>query len=298
VSQHPPSPPQHPPSITALLRQRIQGVFRHLPKGLAGDEEAIHQMRVAGRRLRVALPLLARRPEGRRVRRALRVLRALTRTAGRSRDLDVSLELLQARLQRLGALGSEQRQLRQRLRAARTYSRTRMAEALMDLEIARLRRDLRAVLRRGGEEVFAVRVRLRAVRDELGESLLQGFHELSTSFDPVELHALRRRARRLRYAAEVGDAVRGAPSGAPALWKSLQEQIGKLHDFHVLAGWLEAQAVAAEARGRAGYAGAARAQRAWAEAEARELHGRLLQARPVEIATRALEAMGRARTAA
>ena len=286
-------------TITDLLRQRIRGVFRHLPKGLAGDEEAIHQMRVAGRRLRIALPLLARRPDGRRVRRALRVLRELTRTAGKSRDLDVSLDLLGERLRCRAPLSREQSLLRRRLRSARARSRTRMAEALMDLEIARLRRDLRAILARGGEEVFAVRVRLRAVRDEEGQALLEGFRALSTEFDPVALHALRRQARRLRYTAEVGDAVRGgSPSDAPALWKTLQEQIGKLHDHHVLAGWLEAQAVAARRRGQAAFSAAARAERAWAEAEAMRLHHQLLQARPIEIATKALEAMGRARTAA
>ncbi|HSD27332.1 MAG TPA: CHAD domain-containing protein, partial [Vicinamibacteria bacterium] len=161
--------------IDDLLRQRIRGVFRHLPKGLGGDEEAIHQMRVAGRRLRVALPLLARRPDGRRVRRALRVLRTLTRTAGQSRDLDVSLDLLKDRLRSLDAPTREQAVLRTRLVAARYRSRTRMAEALMDLDIARLRRDLRVVLARKGDAVFAVKVRLRAVRDEQGEALIEGF---------------------------------------------------------------------------------------------------------------------------
>jgi hypothetical protein len=78
--------------MTDLLRTRVKELFRHLPKGLAGDQEAIHQMRVAGRRLQVALPLLAKKPEGRRVRRSLEVLRELTRTAGGSRDLDVSLD--------------------------------------------------------------------------------------------------------------------------------------------------------------------------------------------------------------
>ena len=119
-----------------LLRQRIRAVFKQLPKGLAGDEEAIHQMRVAGRRLRAALPLLARRPGGKRVKRALRVLRELTRAAGQSRDLDVSLELLQEHLLApkdpapMGPGGevpgaqeiptAEQKKLRQRLRSAST----------------------------------------------------------------------------------------------------------------------------------------------------------------------------------
>jgi CHAD domain-containing protein len=286
--------------MTALLRERVRAVFRHLPKGLAGDEEAIHQMRVAGRRLRVALPLLARRPEGHRVHRALRVLRDLARTAGASRDLDVSLELLAERLRTLAPLDAEQRRLRSRLRGARAYSRTRMAEALMDLEIARLRRDLRAVLAKGAEDAFSVRVRLRDYRDEHGEALLRGFETLSTRFDPEALHALRRRARKLRYAAELGDVVRGggSESKAPALWKTLQERIGKLHDHHVLAGWLEAQAAAADKRADTALAEAARTQSTWARDVAGSLHRQLLEARPIEITTRALEAMGRARSAA
>ena len=227
------------------------------------------------------------------------MLRALTRTAGQSRDLDVSLDLLTDHLRCLGTLSREQKLLRSRLRAARARSRARMAEALMDLDIARLRRDLRAVLARRGEEIFAAKVRLRATRDEQGEALLEEFTALNASFDPVALHALRRRARRLRYAAEVGDGVRGGnPSEAPALFKTLQERLGNLHDHHVLAAWLESQAKSSEARGYAALAGEARARRRWAEATAHELHARLLEARPQDIARRALEAMGRTRTAA
>jgi CHAD domain-containing protein len=280
--------------MTDLLRQRIRAVFRHLPKGLAGDEDAIHQMRVAGRRLRAVLPLLARKPEGRRVQRALRVLRDLARTAGASRDLDVGVELLAEQLHSMAPLDAEQRLLRTRLRAARARSRTRMAEALMDLEIARLRRDLRAVLAKGGEDAFSVRVRLRDLHDEQGEALLKGFESLGTHFDPEALHALRRRARRLRYAAEVGDVVRGgAQSKAPALWKSLQGRIGQIHDHHVLAGWLDAQATVADRRGQTALAGAARALSAWAVDAAGTFHRQLLASRPLEIVTQALEAMGR-----
>lgn len=289
-----------PDAMTDLLRERVRAVFRHLPKGLAGDEEAIHQMRVAGRRLRVALPLLARRPEGRRVYRALRVLRELTRTAGASRDLDVSLELLAAHLRTVAPLDAEQRRLRSRLRGVRAYSRTRMAEALMDLEIARLRRDLRALLDRGAEDAFSVRVRLRDFRDREGDALLKGFAALNTRFDPEALHALRRRARKLRYAAEMGDVVRGggSESKAPALWKTLQERIGQLHDHHVLAGWLSAQAASAEGQGETALAEAARVEGNWAKTLAGSLHRQLLDGRPMEIATQALEAMGRARSAA
>src|SRR5438552_10057686 len=125
---------------TPVLKEHIRALFRQLPRALAGDEDAIHQMRVAGRRLRVALPLLARKPQGRRVKRGRRIMRALTRSAGTSRDLDVGVGLFEERLRGRGEMDPERRLLRQRLRAARGRSRVRLAEALMDIGIARLRR--------------------------------------------------------------------------------------------------------------------------------------------------------------
>lgn len=303
-----------------LLRQRIRAVFKELPKGLAGDEEAIHQMRVAGRRLRAALPLLAKKPGGKRARRALRVLRELTRAAGQSRDLDVSLELLEEYLDAPtrpaapeGGEGpgpetaaveatlptAEEKKMRQRLRSARTRSRGLMAEALLDLEIARLRRDLRLVASERACDLFTVMARVRTARDERGEALLADFVALGDRYDPEALHALRRQSRRLRYIAEVQDALlRDEPSEAPTLFKSLQDRVGGLHDVHVLARWLEARGTAAREHGRATEAEAACALQAHFDARGRELHRQLLEARPVEMVARALAAMGRTRTAA
>jgi CHAD domain-containing protein len=265
---------------------------------LAGDEEAIHQMRIAGRRLRVALPLVARKPDGRRVKRALGVLRQLTRTAGASRDLDVGVELYKERLQASEQPTPEQRLLRRRLRTNRWRSRARMAEALMDLEIAGLRRDLRAIVARKAEGVFTVLARVRDLRDTLGAALLTALAEIGDRLDPAALHLLRRRARRLRYASEVSDAIRGEDSGAPALWKQLQDRIGTLHDRHVLAGWLKAQADAAGARGQGALEAAARAEHAFFVKETRRLHQQLLESRPSVLAGHALDAMGRTRPAA
>jgi CHAD domain-containing protein len=280
----------------SLLTDRIRPVFRHLPKGLAGEEEAVHQVRVAGRRLRVALPLLARKPRGRRVKRALAILRDLTRAAGLGRDLDVIVSLFDRRLAELDAPSPEQLALRRRLRAARTRSRSRMADALMDIEIAGVRRDLRRVVARGAEGVFTVMARLRDTRDAEGAALLAGFGEVGDRYDPVALHALRRATRRLRYAAEVSDALRGEDSGAPALLKSLQDAIGSLHDNHVLVTWLERQAAAR--RTPSVLSEAALSERAFFEETGRRLHAEILERRPAEVLARALEAMARARSAA
>jgi len=273
-------------------------VFRQLPKALAGEQEAVHQMRIAGRRLRVALALLARKPKGRRVRRALRVLRELTRAAGASRDLDVSVDLFDERLKSPAPPTTpEQAKLRRRLRAAQRRNRARMAEALLDLEIARLRKDLRAILSRRADDPFRILRRVRDARDEEGEALLAGLEGIGDRYDPDGLHRLRGRARRLRYTAEVSDALRGRDSDAPTLFKKVQELVGLVHDNHVLAAWLEAQAAAA-ARGNGSLATEAEAQAAFFEETSRACHRGFLEQRPIELIRQALEALGQTRLAA
>jgi len=282
---------------TALLRDRVRGLNRRLPHALAGDEEAIHQMRVGGRRLRIALRLLARKPKGRRVRRALKGLRALTRGAGTGRDLDVGVTLLDARLAELPR-NAERALLRTRLKAARTRAHTAMAEALLDLEIATLRRDLRTIVRRRGDGVFGVTLRLRRMRDEEGQSVLRQLEGLGDRFDPEALHRVRIGVRRLRYAAEVADRLRNEESGAPEAFRQLQESLGHIHDTWVLALWLAVQAARADSRGALALAAEARALEGGFVDATRQSHQALLDTLPIERLQRALDLMGAARSAA
>jgi len=279
-----------------LLEDRVTRVFRELPGAVAGHDEAVHQVRVAGRRLRVALPLLARKGDGRTVGRALKVLRRLTRTVGAGRDMDVILGLFQDRLDALRTTSAEQRALLSRLRTARARSRSQVAESVFDLDIDGLRRNLRRLLRDGAADADTVLVRLRAQREEEGASLLRGWSQIGAHYRPAALHALRRRIRRLRYAAEVEDAVRGEDSRAPALWKRLQEAIGVIHDHDVLAAWLDEQARAAKARDNALLVRAAQRERSAFVGVARLLHRALLETQPADVSLRALQAMARSRS--
>ncbi len=288
--------PRTPESRTAaLLESRVKRVFRELPGALGGEEEPVHQVRVAGRRLRVALPLLARKGRGRRVRRALKVLRQLTREVGSGRDLDVFRGLLEDRLAAQASGTPEQRALLSRLRQARSAVRAEAVEAILDLDIDGLRRDLRQVLEQGAADPATVVARIAALREDEAAELLRGFSQIGERYLPQALHALRRRARRLRYAAEVQDALRGEVSRAPALWKRLQDGIGLLHDHHQLAAWLGEQARAAAERGNAPVARAAQRERRLFLAAGRRLHAEFLATRPADLALRALEAMGRGR---
>jgi len=278
---------------TPLLKDRIRTLYRHLPKALSGQEEPIHQMRVAGRRLRVALPLLTRKPEGRRVRRALSVLRQLVRAAGRSRDLDVSLALFQKHVPRQASEPPELTLIRRRLRAARSRSWKRMAEGLLDLELASLRRDLKIILSRKAEEPFTILVRLRRARDVGGALLLAAIETVGDRFEPAELHRIRRRSRRLRYVAEVNAHLRGESPDAARRLKELQERLGQVHDACILAGWFGQQAASNDRRGRAALAAEARKWEAEFMNVGRSQHRSFLEELPGTIVQRALSLMGR-----
>jgi CHAD domain-containing protein len=283
---------------TPLLKARMRGIFKRLPAALNGDEESIHQMRVAGRRLRVALPLLARKPAGKRVRRAVTILRQLVRAAGTSRDLDVSVALLEERMREMGVLSPELLVLRRRLRGTRSRSRARMAEALLDIEIAKLRRNLRAIIGRRAESLFTVLQRLRDERDRRGTALSTSLQALGDRFDPEELHRLRIRARRLRYMAELRETLRGQSSEAPAIFRQLQERLGAIRDLFVVSEWLAGQAAASRARGALALAEEASRLHEFFLERSREHHRAFLESAPADLLARGLEEMGQGRSAA
>lgn len=284
------------PHVTPLLKQRMQTLFRHLPHAMAGDVERTRSMRVAARRLRVALPLLATRPDSRRVTRAVKRLGQLVDAAGGSRDLDVAVVLLDEALQ--GGASPEAAVLRRRLRAARMRARHRMAEALLDIEIASLRRDLRVVASRKSDAIFTVLARLHSAREALGREVLSRLAALDARYHPTALHRLRTRLRRLRYTVEVREALKTRGTPAPVLFKTLQDHLGRAHDAHVLAEWLSRQAAAARTRGTPALATeAARLAHVFRE-QSKEHHRVFLATRPAPALTAALAALGRPLSAA
>lgn len=255
-----------------LLSERRGALLRQLPEALSGQEQAVHRLRVAGRRLRVALSLVARKPAGRRVRRARRRLRRLVQAAGRGRDLDVIATLFDRYVD--AALPAE-RALRQRLRAAQRRARVRTAAALVRADPGKLRRQLVAVERRAADAAAIVsRVDKRAAAESA--AALEALTALGGRFDALALHRVRIGCRRLRYAAELRAAL-GAPVGeALSLLRTLQEHLGAIHDACVLADWLARQHAARDGA----LAPAARRLRARVVESARARHAELLRIEP------------------
>jgi CHAD domain-containing protein len=237
-----------------LLARRVREMFRVYPKALVGDVEAVHDLRVAARRLRAAIRLLADDPDGKRARRTDRALGELARAAGRGRDLDVGVAILDA----LPAGDSEASgRLKRGLRASRARARVLSREALLDLEMARLRRDLRALVATSPDDYPDLSRRVAALRDRedgiIADSLTGGRARPT----PEQLHRARRAARRLRYAAEIDDLLAGNESGSADRWRTMQSRLGDIQDRHVLALWLAARERRAAARGDRTLAGEA-----------------------------------------
>ena len=221
--------------------------------GQGADSDAIHQTRVALRRLRASLALFQpflRDPEFERLRAELR---SLFTALGEARDLDVMLERLAS-----GAPGAPtfepvsladiERRRDAAQRAARDeLASTRCDDLLFDLaQFARAGawrrcRDAdQARLRGLAVGDFAAR-RTRRRRDDLSD-LVERFDDL----DSDGLHDLRKRTKTLRYFSEFLEplatrekARERFQQGVRAL-SELQETLGKVHDIDALETFVEA----------------------------------------------------------
>jgi len=242
------------PGAGRLLTRRAREMFRSYPKALLSDVEAVHDLRVAARRLRAALALLADDPEGRRARRADRTLARLARAAGRGRDLDVGIEILEV----LPAAASDANErLRGALRASRSRARIQSREALLDVDVAHLRRDLRAIVASTQVDRDVLAVRLAALREREEQTIDRELGAGRARPRPEQIHKARRAARRLRYAAEIENIFDGKDGGGGGRWRAMQTRLGEIQDRHVLCAWLSFRVKRAAARGDLALASAA-----------------------------------------
>ena len=277
--------------VAKRLAQAARHVFAAYPRALLGEVRAIHQLRVAVRRLRVTLAFLARKPEGKTRRRADRLLRQLGRAVSSSRDVQVGAKLLERFMPRRAQDRSRWPVLQRALAARQTRALRQSKDNLLDLDIAALRVKLRAIHDQDPIDLETLRVRLRDLVDADGNLLIERLRAVGRRFQPDALHDARRGARRLRYAAEIADALFGRDCGAPKNFQTLQDLIGAIHDRHVLALWLEQRVKSATRTGDTELARTARSANTRILRDARRLHRELLAADPAGLVGVALAAL-------
>jgi CHAD domain-containing protein len=208
--------------------------------------EAVHDLRVASRRLRAFINVFRPLLDSEIIERTEKPLRRVTRAARSLRDLDVQVELLIDRLEHAasdaerGAL----EHLLEQLETGRSRAGRRAEKRLGKVDFDELQVSVSAAL---GETV----ARLPHERSEaavLARELLDPFVDQAAKDKPAddgleypeEMHRLRVDLKKLRYGMELFQPAFGDSYDALyARVEGLQELLGKHHDLVVLGGIVE-----------------------------------------------------------
>lgn len=242
-------PPAMPSAdaFSAIARNCLRQIIANEPAMCAGNAEALHQMRIGLRRLRAAISLFADMVADAELPRIKAELQWITKELGAARDLDVFAQEVLNPLQEAhledGGVAETQRNFEGRraaayAQAAGSVRSDRFRAALLDLaewtEIGTWTRETdtdhearrsRPVAEHTRKELGRLRKRIRSQGSDLDE--------LSVG----QLHKLRIRAKRLRYATEFfattfpgAKAAKRREKSLAAL-KDLQDALGSLNDL-------------------------------------------------------------------
>lgn len=233
-----------------LVRRPAGALLQQWPPALDGSIDAIHQARVATRRLRELMPSLARAATGPEVARLRRALRDLTRTLGPSRELDVSLQVLDALAPQLAGHRAAIAFTRRLIAAERADAAATLREAGSEVDVGALTARI-GQLARDLDSPAAVRRSARLVADRLGRRAraLQGAvlaAGIVYAWGP--LHAVRIWLKKFRYAFEIAEGYGNFHLGGTLRrLKGLQDVLGDMHDLQVLAAHVRDGSAAAPA---------------------------------------------------
>jgi CHAD domain-containing protein len=224
-----------------ILRREAAALTTASPPTLQAPEpEEIHRLRVAARRLRVALRLFGRMLPSADAERFRADLKWFASSLGEVRDLDVYAENFRRYVQTVPpaqrrALSGYQLYLRRE----RKEARRKAAEAIASRRAAALLHDLAAfvaagpgspALRRWGSLTARDAMR-QTIRRSVGRVRRSG-NELVERARPAELHELRIRIKRLRYELEFFSAVYPPLEQAASVCKALQDLLGTHQDVY------------------------------------------------------------------
>jgi CHAD domain-containing protein len=230
-----------------LWLKRLEGIDRLWKIARKGDPEGVHQLRVASRRIREALPILSDGSHPHRVRRMQRVVRTLTRKLGPVRECDVSLLLLTAFERAHPENRSAIQLVGQAIVAKRKELQALLQEHLDTVTPDELSRKLTKATKRKKkaldhnretpkpepDEHWRLALAARIVRRS--KQLEQFVEYAGALYAPDRLHGVRVSVKKLRYALELGQEARlGRLTSAVRFLKKMQDNLGELQDREML----------------------------------------------------------------
>jgi CHAD domain-containing protein len=219
-----------------IIRQRVAALSRTLPGARKGNVQAVHQARVATRRIREALPLVARGRTGKSLKKSVR---RLTRALGPVRELDVALmnldqlrnagDVSEAAIARLREMITEERQRlgAEMVRLISHYNLPKFQKKAVDAAACGPEpsgtRDPRRIA-----AAFS-----RAARR--AEGLRAAMENAAGIYLPDRLHQVRIAVKKMRYALEIAQDLSGSRAIARIrTMKRVQDLLGRMHDLEML----------------------------------------------------------------
>ena len=255
------------PELRDLLAKRLHRFVVVLPRLLGeNDSEAVHDLRVASRRLQQVLVTMFPKPRSDEARRIVRVLRRARRAIGGWRDCDVLIEMLEGRVKRVrnpqeqsvwetvldSARKRRERELRRAMRKLANHRLFTLAQDVGKLDVGSLDVGKLEVGKlaagkldaekptepmpyqaaagngAGGEGAAGVLAKSISVAWNRWRDFMA---RAEASSDPAHLHAFRIETKRLRYRIELARDLGAADCDLPLkILKSLQDGLGGLHD--------------------------------------------------------------------
>lgn len=206
----------------------------------AGEIEAIHQLRVANRRLRAAVELFSSVLHGSRVNYLRRELHWLGSTAGATRESDVTEQLMRKRSGRLDRTSQDSlAPIFEELSSLRRVELARIGEMFSSKRYRMLLERVASTPLRKVPPTTVVRATVTLMLRPIARAVRRAGARLEPDSAPEEFHRLRIRTKRLRYAMEMIDEMTGR-RGRKAVKRlvEMQDLLGSHHDAVIAIAWL------------------------------------------------------------
>jgi CHAD domain-containing protein len=231
-----------------LWRKRLNELSAVWPDFISGRVSGLHKTRVASRRIREALPIVGATASPAKVKKLNKKMRALTRSLGPIRELDVELTILEDKSRAEGVPGRAIEMVRREVASRRQALQNELKDHAPVGDLKKLLKKLERVGKReedkgkkGGRQhadakfeaqwrgVLATRLMRRA------KSVAMALEHAGPLYVPERIHDVRISTKKLRYALEIArDAGVTAASPLVRILKRHQERLGALHDLQML----------------------------------------------------------------
>jgi CHAD domain-containing protein len=266
-----------------ILQTHATTLAGTLPSLFEGDVEAVHDARVASRRIRQVLPLTNQWHRANTIDDMAEKFREIGRSLGRVRDADARLEMLSSLESRIPPAAPSLVVLRRHHEHVRQRLMRKLIKGFEDLEVPHILRKVGEGRTRAHRPWVRVGVgwqeQLRRIVKERAIATRESVHHTTGLYFPNRLHRTRIAVKKTRYAVEIASetGVGRAQDDVLRFLKNTQDVLGDLRDRQILVDELSAMEAPAPADIDPEQI---RLVIQIVEAEIRELHAKYLRRRP------------------